>query len=259
MSIHAKITAKNLSKSFGAKKVLDNISFSVEKGESFVIMGGSGTGKSVLIKSIIGLVKPDMGSSVLIDGHDITYLPIDKRGELINRCGVLFQGGALFDSLRVWENICFTMLQQSSIDKKQARDLALKKLQLVGLDELALDLYPAELSGGMVKRVALARAIAMDPEIIFFDEPTAGLDPIMSGVISELIKSCSKQLGATTITITHDMNCASRIADKAALLYQGNFIWYGEGGKISNSGNEFVEQFVHGKPEGPITNSKPKK
>jgi len=234
MSIHAKITAKNLSKSFGAKKVLDNISFSVEKGESFVIMGGSGTGKSVLIKSIIGLVKPDMGSSVLIDGHDITYLPIDKRGELINRCG-------------------------ASIDKKQARDLALKKLQLVGLDELALDLYPAELSGGMVKRVALARAIAMDPEIIFFDEPTAGLDPIMSGVISELIKSCSKQLGATTITITHDMNCASRIADKAALLYQGNFIWYGEGGKISNSGNEFVEQFVHGKPEGPITNSKPKK
>lgn len=254
MAEHAKIAVNNLSKSFGEKKILDNISFDVAKGESFVIMGGSGTGKSVLIKSIIGLHLPDKGSEVLLDGHDITYLPMSKRGDLINKSGVLFQGGALFDSLRVWENICFTMLQRSLITKKQARELALQKLKLVGLDERALDLYPSELSGGMIKRVGLARAIAGDPEIIFFDEPTAGLDPIMSGVISELIKSCSKQLGATTITITHDMNCASRIADKAALLYQGKFIWHGDGASIQESGNEFVEQFVHGKPTGPITN-----
>ncbi len=254
MNTQAKITVKNLSKSFGSKKVLDNISFKVNKGESFVIMGGSGTGKSVLIKSIIGLLTPDAGSEVFLDGVDITYLPLNKRKDLIDKSGVLFQGGALFDSLRVWENICFTMLERALITKKQAREHALKKLQLVGLDEQALNLYPAELSGGMVKRVALARAIASDPEVIFFDEPTAGLDPIMSGIISELIKSCSKQLGATTITITHDMNCAARVADKAALIYQGKFIWSGEGKNISDSGNEFVEQFVHGKPKGPMTN-----
>lgn len=254
MTSHAKIEVHNLSKSFGSKKILDNVSFSINKGESFVIMGGSGTGKSVLIKSIIGLYMPDEGSKVLFDGHTITYLPISKRGALINKSGVLFQGGALFDSLKVWENICFTLLQRSLINKKQARELALQKLKLVGLGEAALDLYPSELSGGMIKRVALARAIVSDPEVIFFDEPTAGLDPITSGVISELIKSCSKQLGATTITITHDMNCASRIADKAALLYQGKFIWTGDGSSIGSSGNDYVEQFVHGKPKGPMTN-----
>ncbi len=254
MQTQAKIVVQNLSKSFDNKKVLDNISFAINKGESYVIMGGSGSGKSVLIKSIIGLHIPDKGSKVFIDGHDITFLPIGKRSDLIDKSGVLFQGAALFDSLKVWENICFMMLERSLIGKKQARELALQKLQLVGLDESTIDLYPNELSGGMIKRVGLARAIVCDPEVIFFDEPTAGLDPIMSGIITELIKSCSKKLGATTVTITHDMNCASRIADKAALLYQGKFIWEGSGADIESSDNKFVEQFVHGKPKGPMTN-----
>lgn len=247
-----KIVVSNISKSFGTKKVLDDISFSVKAGESFVIMGGSGTGKSVLIKSIIGLHIPDEGSKVIVDGEDITFLPLSQRAHLIDKSGVLFQGGALFDSLTVWENICFTLLEQGKISKKDARDKALEKLKLVGLDEVALDLYPSELSGGMIKRVALARAIVNDPEIIFFDEPTAGLDPIMSGVISELIVSCSENLGATTITITHDMNCARRVADKAALIYKGQFIWHGNGSDLDTSGDAYLDQFVHGKPHGPI-------
>ncbi|MFN8912401.1 MAG: ABC transporter ATP-binding protein [Alphaproteobacteria bacterium] len=248
----SKISVRNISKTFGSNHVLKGINFDVMKGESFVIMGGSGTGKSVLIKSIIGLLMPDKGSQVLLEGEDITFLPLSKRLHFIDRCGVLFQGGALFDSLTVWENICFSQIQEKSISKDDAREKALSKLKLVGLDEKALDLFPSELSGGMVKRVALARAISNDPEIIFFDEPTAGLDPIMSGVISELIKSLSKQLGATTITITHDMNCAMRIADKAALIYKGQFIWQGNGSELNSSGNEFVDQFVHGRPTGPI-------
>ncbi|MFN8832688.1 MAG: ABC transporter ATP-binding protein [Alphaproteobacteria bacterium] len=248
----SKISVRNISKTFGSNHVLKGINFDVMKGESFVIMGGSGTGKSVLIKSIIGLLMPDKGSQVLLEGEDITFLPLSKRLHFIDRCGVLFQGGALFDSLTVWENICFSQIQEKSISKDDAREKALSKLKLVGLDEKALDLFPSELSGGMVKRVALARAISNDPEIIFFDEPTAGLDPIMSGVISELIKNLSKQLGATTITITHDMNCAMRIADKAALIYKGQFIWQGNGSELNDSGNEFVDQFVHGRPTGPI-------
>ena len=254
MSAADKIVVENISKSFGTKKVLDNISFSVKSGESFVIMGGSGTGKSVLIKSIIGLLMPDAGSKVIVDGEDITFLPLSKREHLINKSGVLFQGGALFDSLSVWENICFTLLEQGLISKKDARAKALEKLKLVGLNEVALDLYPAELSGGMIKRVALARAIVNDPDIIFFDEPTAGLDPIMSGVISELIVDCSEKLGATTITITHDMNCARRVADKAALIYKGQFIWQGSGDDLDTSGDAYLDQFVHGKPHGPVTN-----
>ena len=249
---NAKISVRNLSKTFGSNAVLKGVNFDVMPGESFVIMGGSGTGKSVLIKSIIGLLIPDSGSQVLLDGQDITFLPLSNRKEFIDRCGVLFQGGALFDSLTVWENICFSQIQEKTISKEDARNKALSKLKLVGLDEKALDLYPSELSGGMIKRVALARAISNDPEIIFFDEPTAGLDPIMSGVISELIKSLSKQIGATTITITHDMNCAMRIADKAALIHKGEFIWHGNGVELNTSGNEFVDQFVHGRPNGPI-------
>lgn len=249
----ATISVRNISKTFGNKAVLKNIDFDVMKGESFVIMGGSGTGKSVLIKSIIGLYMPDAGSQVLVDGEDITFLPLSKRKVLIDKSGVLFQGGALFDSLTVWENICFTQLQSKKLTPKQARSKALEKLKLVGLNESALDLYPSELSGGMIKRVALARAISNDPELIFFDEPTAGLDPIMSGVISELIKKLSETLGATTITITHDMNCANRIADKAALIYQGQFVWHGTGAELINSNNEFLDQFVHGKPSGPLT------
>lgn len=248
-----KVRVQNLSKSFGSKRVLGGINFDVRAGESFVIMGGSGTGKSVLIKCIMGLHLPDSGSQVLIDGSDITFLHIKERRKLMEQSGVLFQGGALFDSMAVWQNICFVQLQSGAMKEKEAKEYALQKLKLVGLGEAALDLLPSELSGGMVKRVALARAISCNPKLIFFDEPTAGLDPITSGVISELIKSCSQSLGATTITITHDMNCAKRISDTAALIYKGEFIWYGKGEEIDSSGNTFVDQFVHGRPDGPIT------
>lgn len=240
-------------KTFGNKKVLEGIDFNIETGKSFVIVGGSGTGKSVLIKSIIGLIIPDTGSEVLIEGKDITFLPLSKREDLISKYGVLFQGGALFDSLSVWQNIVFTLLHQKKVNKQEAKAKAIKKLQLVGLGPEVAELFPAELSGGMQKRVALARAIAADPDIIFFDEPTAGLDPIMSGVISELIAKCSHELGATTVTITHDMNCARRVGDKIAMIHGGKFVWQGEGKDLDDSGNPYVDQFIHGRPNGPLT------
>ena len=255
MRLKEKIVVKNIRKSFGNKVVLDGIDFKVEQGKSFVVMGGSGTGKSVLVKSIIGLLIPDIGSEVIVDGENITFLPISKRARLIDKCGVLFQGGALFDSLTVWENVVFSLLQKGKINKKQAKELAIDKLKLVGLDSNVMQLFPAELSGGMQKRVALARAIAANPEIIFFDEPTAGLDPIMSGVISNLIDDCSKQLGATTVTITHDMHCARIIADEAALLYQGKFVWKGKKKDLDKTDNPYLDQFVNGKPTGPIASN----
>lgn len=247
-----KIVVKDLSKTFGTNQVLNKISFSVKQGQSYVIMGGSGTGKSVLIKCILGLYIPDSGSKILVEGEEITFLPIFKRENLSQKSGVLFQGGALFDSLKVWENVCFKQLQTRTLSKKAARDKAADTLAKVGLGAEVLDLFPAELSGGMMKRVALARAISTDPEVIFFDEPTAGLDPIMSGVISELIKTCSKELGATTITITHDMNCVRRIADECALIHKGQFIWQGTGTEIDSSDNPYINQFVHGTPQGPM-------
>lgn len=248
-----KIKVRNLCKSFGAKKVLKGIDFDLEEGKSLVILGGSGSGKSVLIKSIIGLMIPDVGSKVEVERKDITLLPISKRVGFIDKIGVLFQGGALFDSLVVWENIVFGINQRKNLNKNDARELVAQKLSLVGLSPDVMDLYPIELSGGMQKRVALARAIAANPDIIFFDEPTAGLDPIMSGVISDLIAECSKKLGATTITITHDMRCARRIADRAAMIYDGKFVWQGEGKALENSGNPYVDQFVMGSTHGPIS------
>jgi phospholipid/cholesterol/gamma-HCH transport system ATP-binding protein len=244
-----KIQVRNLTKSFGTKVVLKDISFDVQRGSAMVIMGGSGTGKSVLIKSIMGLHIPDQGSSVIFDGHDITYMPILNRRMLLSKAGVLFQGGALFDSLNVFENITFVLKKHRNYSKSQLKDIALHKLTMVGLESDALTLYPAELSGGMIKRVALARAIACDPEVIFLDEPTAGLDPIMSGIISDLINKSSKELGATTITITHDMNCVRRIADKVALIRDGEFAWFGEGKDMDACENKYVKQFIHGLPK----------
>jgi phospholipid/cholesterol/gamma-HCH transport system ATP-binding protein len=244
------IEVKKLSKTFAQNNVLDNISFDVKKDESFVIIGGSGSGKSVLLKNIIGLMLPDKGSMVKINGEDFTQTPIAKRKNLIKKFGMLFQGGALFDSLPIWHNIAFGLLQAQEINPKEARNLAIEKLGLVGLKPHVADLYPAELSGGMQKRAALARAIAGNPEIIFFDEPTSGLDPIMSGIISDLINEVSKNIGATTITITHDMQAAMRIADRIAFLYNGKFRWIGR--SLYNSGNAYVDQFVNGKSKGPI-------
>lgn len=247
-----KIALEHLHKQFGPKVVLKDISLTVPKGSSLVIIGGSGSGKSVLLKCVLGLMEPD-GGKVLIDGEDTTHLRGGAREEIMRRFGMLFQGGALFDSLPVWENIAFGLLQSKRINRDDARDLAVEKLAAVGLQPDVVDLSPSELSGGMQKRVSLARAIAMNPEIIFFDEPTTGLDPIMADVINDLIVKCSKELGSTALTITHDMASARKISDHIAMLYKGEIIWHGETDAIDNSGNEYVDQFIHGRAEGPIT------
>lgn len=238
-------------KSFGPKKVLRDLNLSVAKAESVVVIGGSGTGKSVLIKSILGILRPEKGS-IKIDGDETIGLSGKRRDAHLAKFGMLFQGSALFDSIPVWKNVAFKLIQAQGVPRPEARDLAIATLANVGLGPDVGDLFPAELSGGMQKRVALARAIAAKPEIIFFDEPTTGLDPIMSDVINELIVKCVKELGATTITITHDMSSARKIADRVAMLYDGSIIWEGPKNKIDESGNAYVDQFIHGRAEGPI-------
>jgi phospholipid/cholesterol/gamma-HCH transport system ATP-binding protein len=247
-----KIELQGVYKAFGSKVVLDGIDLTVEKGQSLVVIGGSGSGKSVLIKSILGIVTPDKGS-IKIDGQEVTKFSFRERQEIMRKFGMLFQGGALFDSLPVWENISFALLQNHQVNKKQAKELAIEKLKAVGLGADVANLSPSELSGGMQKRVALARAIAANPEIIFFDEPTTGLDPIMADVINHLIVKCSKELGATTVTITHDMASVRTIAERVTMIYKGKLIWNGDVKNIDHSGNEYVDQFVHGRAEGPIT------
>lgn len=247
-----KILMKNVSKRFGNKQVLDGININVAKGESFVIIGGSGSGKSVTIKSILGLITPDSGE-ITVDGKNVIGLGNREREKLMSKFGMLFQGGALFDSLTVWENITFALRQgKGALSNSDAQELAVAKLKQVGLAADEACKFPSELSGGMQKRVSLARAIAGDPEIIFFDEPTTGLDPIMADVINDLIVKCSKELGATTITITHDMASVRKIASRVAMLYQGKMIWDGSVNFVDDSGNEFVDQFVHGRADGPI-------
>ncbi len=246
-----KIILSNLEKSFGSKKVLDGINLEVIAGESVVILGGSGSGKSVLIKLIATLISPTSGS-IKIDDQEVSKITEKSRDSLMEKFGFLFQGGALFDSLPVWENIAFRLLCQNKLNKKDARNLAIQKLKSVGMSEKVADLFPSELSGGMQKRVSLARAIVSNPEIIFFDEPTTGLDPIMADVINDLIIANSKQLGATTITITHDMSSARKIADKIAMLYNGRIIWFGDVKEMYSSGNSYLDQFIHGRAQGPI-------
>jgi phospholipid/cholesterol/gamma-HCH transport system ATP-binding protein len=251
MSSDLKIKVRGLCKSFGRKVVLKDLDLDVPKGESLVVIGGSGTGKSVLIKCIIGLMKPDKGS-IEIDGHEVTRMSSGDREEIMHKFGMLFQGGALFDSIPVWENVAFGLIAGRGFNRAEAKDIALRKLAAVGLGPEVAQLFPAELSGGMQKRVSLARAIATEPEIIFFDEPTTGLDPIMSQVINELIKKCVDDLGATALSITHDMHSLRVIGDGAAMIYDGRIIWHGEAKDIDNSGNPYVEQFVRGQAEGPI-------
>ena len=246
-----KILLNQVFKSFGGKKVLQGIDLELKQGESLVVIGGSGSGKSVLIKSIIGLMEPDSGS-IKIDGEETTNISNRKRNSLMSKFGYLFQGGALFDSLPIWENVAFGLLHSEGLARDKARAIAEEKIMQVGMEKSVADLFPAELSGGMQKRISLARAIATNPEIIFFDEPTTGLDPIMSDVINNLIIKCSKELSATTITITHDMKSAEKIADKMAMLYDGKIIWEGTPDKIYQSDNQYVDQFVKGKSEGPI-------
>jgi phospholipid/cholesterol/gamma-HCH transport system ATP-binding protein len=251
MSETPKIAVKGLYKSFGPKQVLKGLDVQVETGESLVVIGGSGSGKSVLIKCIIGLMRPDAGS-VRIDGRETTNLSGAAREAVRSKFGMLFQGSALFDSLRVWENVAFGLIEGERMARREAKEVALAKLAAVGLEPTVAELYPAELSGGMQKRVALARAIAKEPEIIFFDEPTTGLDPIMSDVINKLILKCVRDLGATAVSITHDMVSARFIADRIAMIHDGRIVWDGKAGEIDRSGNHFVDQFIHGRAEGPI-------
>ena len=246
-----KIALVGVEKSFGRKRVLDGIDLTVAPGESLVIIGGSGTGKSVLIKCILGIMRPEAGS-IRIDRAETVGLRRRGREQVMRKFGMLFQGSALFDSLSVWENVAFGLVQGRGMDRAAAREIALKKLAAVGLGPEVATLSPAELSGGMQKRVALARAIAAEPEIVFFDEPTTGLDPIMADVINRLIVSSVRELGATTVSITHDMVSARRIADRIAMLHKGRIVWQGPASEIDRSDNPFVDQFVHGRAEGPI-------
>ena len=247
-----KIQLRGLTKKFGKKVVLNGIDLDIQHGESLVVIGGSGIGKSVLIKNILGLLHPDSGR-VFIDGEDVTDLSERKREKrVMYKFGMLFQGGALFDSLKVWENVSFALTTLRKTPPAEARDIAITKLAEVGLGAEVAEMYPVELSGGMLKRVALARAIATEPEIIFFDEPTTGLDPIMADVINELIVTCVKKLGATAVTITHDMASVHKIAQNVAMLYDGKIIWHGPIEKIDTSGNAYVDQFIHGRATGPI-------
>ncbi|MEX2311651.1 MAG: ATP-binding cassette domain-containing protein [Rhodospirillales bacterium] len=248
-----KIRLAGVRKTFadGRKVVLDHVDLDIGKGESVVIIGGSGTGKSVTIKCILGLLKPDSGS-ITIDGQEVTTMSIGEREAVNQQVGMLFQAAALFDSLPVWENIAFGLLARNQCQRSEARDIAAEKLRLVGLAPDVLDLSPAELSGGMQKRVGLARAIATNPEIIFFDEPTTGLDPIMADVINNLIVHVNQTLGTTAITITHDMTSARKIGDRIAMLYDGRIIWVGPTDAIDHTDNEYVDQFIHGRTDGPI-------
>ena len=243
------ITLFDVHKAFGANKVLKGIDLTVPKGTSTVVIGSSGTGKSILIKCILGLVEPDSGV-ITVDGVDVTTQP---RDAFLARFGMLFQGGALFDSLPVWQNVAFRLLRGSlKRPKAEAKEIAIEKLRRVGLAPDVADRFPAELSGGMQKRVSLARAIAAEPEIIFFDEPTTGLDPIMSGVINDLIREIVAEIGATTITITHDMTSVRAIADQVAMLHAGKIRWAGPIGDLDTTSDPYVRQFVSGSPEGPI-------
>jgi phospholipid/cholesterol/gamma-HCH transport system ATP-binding protein len=247
----AHIILEGVRKSFGAKHVLNGINLAVSKGHSLVVIGGSGTGKSVMLKCILGIIQPDAGS-IRIAGEEVVGLKGKARDAYLQRFGMLFQGAALFDSLSVWENVAFGLIQGRQMARARARDIAVEKLGQVGLGPEVAPLYPAELSGGMQKRVGLARAIAADPEIIFFDEPTTGLDPIMADVINNLIVDCVKRLGATTISITHDMASARKIADDIAMIYKGEILWQGPARTIDESGNPYVDQFIHGRADGPI-------
>ncbi len=238
-------------KSFGPKKVLNGLSLTVQRGRSLVVIGGSGTGKSVMLKCILGLLSPD-GGSIKVDGEEVTTMSQGERAGVMYKFGMLFQGAALFDSMQVWENVAFGLIQGRGMARREAKEIAIDTLAKVGLGPEVAELSPSELSGGMQKRVGLARAIATEPAVLFFDEPTTGLDPIMADVINELIIDRVKELGATALSITHDMASARKIADDIAMIYKGRIIWRGPADTIENCGNEYVEQFISGRADGPI-------
>jgi len=246
------IQARGLRKSFGRHKVLDGVDLDIKKQSSLVIIGRSGTGKSVLIKTLIGIIKPDSGR-VKINGVDFYDATKDEKKNIIDNLGFLFQGGAIFDSLNVEDNITFSVNREQNLTQDQKSDLAVENLEAVGLSSKVLKLMPSELSGGMLKRVALARAICGKPKIIMFDEPTTGLDPIMSNVINDLIMQIRKNLKATTITISHDMNSVRQIATDVIMLDEGKIVWQGTAQEMEEADEEHVDQFIHGKLEGPMS------
>ena len=244
------IRLTDIYKSFGTKQVLRGVDLQIDKGQSMVVIGGSGSGKSVMLKSILGLLTPERGS-IMIDGQEMLGVSRHRRTDIDAQIGMLFQHGALFDSLPVWRNVAFRAVQAGR-STHAARDIAAENLARVGLGTELLDVSPSQLAGGAHKRVGLARAIASRPKIIFFDEPITGLDPIMTDVINHLIRDCVQELGATTLTITHDMTSVRAIADKTALLYQGKIIWQGDAQALAESDDPFLLQFINGRPDGPI-------
>lgn len=246
------LEVSGLTKAFGAKQVLAGVDLRLGTGESLVVIGGSGSGKSVLLKCILGILTPDSGS-IRLDGQELVGLRGRALADARARFGMLFQGGALFDSLPVWRNITFALTSGRASAGAVMRARAIELLAQVGLEARVADLRPSELSGGMQKRVALARAIAASPDILFFDEPTTGLDPIRADVINALIRAQVTALGASALTITHDMASVRRIADRVAMLHQGRIIWEGPVGSLDCSGEPHVDQFVHGRAEGPVT------
>ncbi len=247
----AKITLEGVTKTFGANHVLAGVDLEIERGESMAIIGQSGSGKSVTLKCILGLIKPDSGA-IRVDGEDLHAMSTRELERARAKFGMLFQGSALFDSLPIWRNVTFALTQGRMLDAVNMRRIAAENLERVGLSSQVLDQRPSELSGGMQKRVALARAIAHRPEIIFFDEPTTGLDPIRADVINDLIVELVDDLGITALTITHDMASARKVAHRVAMLYQGKIIWTGPRDRLYDSGNPYVDQFVQGRAEGPI-------
>jgi len=246
-----KISLRNVVKRFGSKVVLDGVDLDVMPGESVVIIGGSGSGKSVTLKCILGLLTPDAGE-IEIDGESVVGISDRDREHINAKIGMLFQSAALFDSLTVWENAAFGLIAGKGMSRREARPIALEKLALVGLDEKIAMMSPADLSVGMRKRVGLARAVATDPDIIFFDEPTTGIDPVMGDIINELIVECTSETGASGLTITHDMASARKISDKIAMLYKGKIVWAGPTAEIDTVDNPVVQQFIFGRAEGPI-------
>lgn len=245
------LSLQNVEKRFGKNHVLRGVTLDVAPGESLVVIGGSGSGKSVMLKNALGLMTPDSGQ-ILFNGEDVTQSRSKTRDRMRERVGMLFQSGALFDSLTVWENVAFRLVNSGIVNRSKAKDRAIETLSKVRLGSDVADLYPAEISGGMQKRVSLARSIISKPDLIFFDEPTTGLDPITADAINDLIIEQVRGLGAATVTITHDMSSARKIADEVAMLFEGKIIWRGKASEVDNSGNPYVDQFVHGRADGPI-------
>ena len=248
------ISLRNVTKSFGTRKVLDGLNLDVEKGESVVIVGGSGTGKSVTLKHIIGLLQPDDGH-VFVLGTDLCCLRLNELNDIRRNFGMSFQEGALFDSMSVFENIAFPLRRHTKMSEKEVADRVYECLEQVHLEKGVDSKRPSELSGGMRRRVGFARAISLQPQILLFDEPTTGLDPVISDVIAELIHEMDVTLHTTTITITHDMKVAFKIADRVAMLYKGNIIEQGSPAEFQASTNPIVQQFIEGRAQGPLTES----